>query len=275
MFQKVEICGINTSQLKTITHEETRLLLEKISRGDERAREELIYCNLRLVLSVIQRFSKRSAASDDLFQVGCIGLMKAIDHFDLSQNVRFSTYAVPMIVGEVRRYLRDNNMIRVSRSVRDLAYRAFHERELLSAKLSREPTVEEITLAINEHRKAEGDSVDSKEAPFSAVSVKQVSAALDAVVEPMSLYEPIYSDGGDSVSLIDQLYDTKNTPENLMEHLSLNQALGKLGEREKEIIRLRYYAGKTQVEVAREIGISQAQVSRLEKSAIEAVRRQM
>ncbi len=272
MFQKVEICGINTASLKTLSQAEMEELLERIhDRGDQAAREELICGNLRLVLSVIQRFSRRGASSDDLFQVGCIGLMKAIDHFDLSQNVRFSTYAVPMIIGEVRRYLRDNNMIRVSRSVRDLAYRAMHEKERLAALLCRDPSAEEITAALNESIKNQTEK-DEESRP---VTVRQVSAALDAIVEPVSLFEPVYSDGQDTVSLIDQIYDTKNTPEIWMEDLALKEGVMQLAEREKEIIRLRYYVGKTQVEVAREIGISQAQVSRLEKGAIEQLRRQM
>lgn len=271
MFQKVEICGINTATLKTLDHGQIQELLREYREGRQEAREELICGNLRLVLSVIQRFCRKSVSADDLFQVGCIGLMKAIDHFDLSQNVRFSTYAVPMIVGEVRRHLRDNNMIRVSRSVRDLAYRAMHEKELLSAKLCREPTAEEIAEQINEknrHLSEEGSQVPT-------VSAQRVAAALDAVVEPVSLYDPIYSDGTDTVSLMDQIYDTKNTPEMLMEDLALREALASLASREKQIIQLRYFLGKTQVEVAGEIGISQAQVSRLEKAAIERMRKQM
>lgn len=271
MFQKVEICGINTAGLKTLSQEQMEELLSRIKDGDLGAREKLICGNLRLVLSVIQRFSRRGVAADDLFQVGCVGLIKAIDNFDVSQNVRFSTYAVPMIVGEVRRHLRDNNMIRVSRSVRDLAYRAMHEKELLSAKLSREPSNEEITEALNETLRLSAEDGEA----FKPVTVRQVTAALDAVVEPMSLYDPVYSDGADTVSLIDQIYDTKNTPEILVEDLALKDALEGLCEREKQIVRLRYYAGKTQVEVAHEIGISQAQVSRLEKSAIAHIRRQM
>ena len=271
MFQKVEICGINTASLNTLNQTQMEELLSRIKNGDMAAREELICGNLRLVLSVIQRFSRRNAAADDLFQVGCVGLMKAIDNFDVSQNVRFSTYAVPMIIGEVRRYLRDNNMIRVSRSVRDLAYRAMHEKELLSVELCREPTNAEITEAIN--RSLRENAVAGEE--VRPVTVRQVTAALDAVVEPMSLYDPVYSDGSDTVSLIDQIYDTKNTPDLLMEDLALKEALETLADREKQIIRLRYYVGKTQVEVAREIGISQAQVSRLEKNAISQIRRRM
>lgn len=272
MFQKVEICGINTASLKTLTHQQTEDYLKKVKNGDGDAREELICGNLRLVLSVIQRFSRRGVAADDLFQVGCVGLIKAIDNFDLEQNVRFSTYAVPMIVGEVRRYLRDNNMIRVSRSVRDLAYRAMHVKEVLAAKLSREPTAEEITQELN---RVDEQGEDRGDEEPKTVTVAQVTAALDAVVEPLSLYDPIYSEGGDEVSLIDQIYDTKNTPDVLMEDLALKEALYKLPEREKQIIALRYYSGKTQVEVAKEIGISQAQVSRLEKTAINQIRKQM
>lgn len=275
MFQKVVICGLNTASLKTLSCDEMDELLKKADCGDERAREDLICGNIRLVLSVIQRFSRRGVAADDLFQVGCVGLIKAIDNFDLSQNVRFSTYAVPMIVGEVRRYLRDNNMIRVSRSVRDLAYQAMREKEHLSIKLGRDPTPEEITEAINCVNCDENIDSNNIHEGGKMVSVRSVVAALDAVVEPVSLYEPIYSDGGDAVSLIDQIFDTKNTPDVLMEDLALKEALAHLGEREKQIIGMRYYLGKTQVEVAREIGISQAQVSRLEKSAIDHIRSQM
>ncbi len=267
MYQKVEICGVNTALLPVLTQEEMNRLLRLTAAGDGRAREELICGNLRLVLSVIQRFSRKNQSPDDLFQVGCIGLIKAIDHFDLSQNVLFSTYAVPMILGEVRRYLRDNNLIRVSRSVRDLAYRALHEKEDLSARLGREATIEEITKALNERT---ADDPDAR-----PVSLREVSDALDAVVAPVSLFDPIYSDADDTASLIDQIKDTKNTTESLIESLSLQNALEKLSERERRIIDLRYFAQKTQVEVAREIGISQAQVSRLEKSALNSVRGQL
>lgn len=269
MYQKVEICGVNTAQLPLLSAQETETLLKQCAAGDAAAREALICGNLRLVLSVIQRFSRRNAVADDLFQVGCIGLMKAIDNFDLSQNVKFSTYAVPMIIGEVRRYLRDNNMIRVSRSVRDLAYRALHAKEQLSATLSREATVEEITAALNREAPQNG-----QDAPV-PLEARQVAAALDAVMEPLSLFEPMYADGGDEVSLIDQLCDPQNTTEKLTESLSLADALSRLNLREKRIVALRYYAGKTQVEVAQEIGISQAQVSRLEKSALARLKSRM
>lgn len=269
MANKVEVSGVCTSTLKVLTEDEKTELLKRAKAGDASARDDLIAGNLRLVLSVIQRFMRRSDSPDDLFQVGCVGLIKAVDNFDVSQNVRFSTYAVPMIVGEVRRYLRDNNMIRVSRSVRDLAYRALGEREALSIKLDREPTAAEITAALNE--KSSMENSEEKQ----MVSEKDVMDALDAVLDPVSLYDPIYADGGDAISLMDQICDVKGSSDRWIESIALHQAVGKLGEREKNILELRFYRGKTQMEVAEEVGISQAQVSRLEKGALERIRRQM
>ena len=252
---KVTICGVNTSQLTVLSDEEKRRLLLRVKEGDKQARQELICGNLRLVLSIIQRFSSRGDCMDDLFQVGCIGLMKAIDHFNTDLDVKFSTYAVPMIVGEVRRYLRDNNAIRVSRSTRDMAYRALQAREQLSRKSEREPTVEEIARALEE--------------PCSAVS-----AAMEAIVEPVSLFDSVYNDGGeDTMYVIDQLKDPDNCDEVWIENIALKEALTRLGERERNIICMRFYRGRTQMEIAREIGISQAQVSRLEKGAIEKIRK--
>ena len=252
MLNKVEICGVNTSRLPVLTHEEKDRLFERIKNGDKGAREEFINGNLRLVLSVIQRFSGRGENMDDLFQVGCIGLMKSIDNFDSSYNVRFSTYAVPMIIGEVRRYLRDNNSIRVSRSLRDIAYRALKVREELMSKNERDPTVEEIAKEMG-------------------VEKEDVVQSLDAIADPLSLYEPIYNDGGDAIFVIDQVSDDKNTDERWLEKISLKEAMKKLGPREKHILNLRFYKGRTQMEVAEEIGISQAQVSRLEKTALRHV----
>jgi RNA polymerase sporulation-specific sigma factor len=266
---KVEVAGINTSELKVLTEKEKTDLMIKIQKGDQGARECLIAGNLRLVLSVIQKFTRRSDSPDDLFQVGCVGLIKAVDHFDISQNVKFSTYAVPMIIGELKRYLRDNNMIRISRSVRDLAYKALAERESLTVKLGRDPTIEEITKAVNcrilKNAEEQGANV-------SEVSKKDVSVALDAVMDPVSLYDPVYTDGGDSIYIMDQICDTKERDENWIENLALEEAVKSLGEREKKILKLRYYRGKTQMEVADEIGISQAQVSRLEKHALKVMR---
>lgn len=252
MLNKVEICGVNTSRLPVLTHEEKDRLFERIKNGDKSAREEFINGNLRLVLSVIQRFSGRGENMDDLFQVGCIGLMKSIDNFDSSYNVRFSTYAVPMIIGEVRRYLRDNNSIRVSRSLRDIAYRALKVREELMSKNERDPTVEEIAKEMG-------------------VEKEDVVQSLDAIADPLSLYDPIYNDGGDAIFVIDQVSDDKNTDERWLEKISLKEAMKKLGPREKHILNLRFYKGRTQMEVAEEIGISQAQVSRLEKTALRHV----
>ena len=255
-FSKVEICGVNTAKLQNLTDEEKKELLKKTKEGDAAAREKLISGNLRLVLSIIQRFSGRRENMDDLFQVGCIGLIKAIDNFNTELCVKFSTYAVPMIIGEVRRYLRDNNSIRVSRSVRDLAYRALQTREKLQAEMNSEPTVEQIAAALGEPREA-------------------VAAAIDAIVEPMSLYDPVYSDGGDSIYVMDQISDTDNTDESWLEDIALREALKTLSKRERDIINMRFFRGKTQMEIASEIGISQAQVSRLEKGALEHIRKQM
>ena len=251
---KVEICGVNTARLKTLSQTEMDSLLLRSRNGDEQARQKLIEGNLRLVLSVIQRFEKRGECPDDLFQVGCIGLMKAIANFDPTKNVRFSTYGVPMIAGEVRRYLRDNSPIRVSRSIRDVAYRVLQAKEAMLLRLGREPTLEEISKELE-------------------LPTEEVSQALDAVCAPVSLYDPVYSDGGDPLTVMDQVRDTKNTDENWMEHITLKDAFSRLGQREKQILSLRFYDGKTQMEVANTMGISQAQVSRLEKSAIGAMRK--
>ena len=249
MLGKVEICGVNTTKLPTLTAAETDALLHRAKDGDAAAREKLVEGNLRLVLSVIQRFSGRGENADDLFQVGCVGLLKAIDNFDTSQNVRFSTYGVPMIIGEIRRFLRDNNALRVSRSLRDTAYRAMQSREELEKQLGREPTVEEI-------------------ARKTGLSRREVSAALESVVEPLSLEEPVYADGGDAVYVIDQVRDPDGE-DSWISGLQFRQTVAGLTPREKRIMELRYLKGKTQMEVAREIGISQAQVSRLEKAALE------
>ena len=251
---KVEICGVNTARLKTLTQAEMDTLLLRSSQGDKDARQQLIEGNLRLVLSVIQRFDKRGESPDDLFQVGCIGLIKAISNFDPTKNVRFSTYGVPMIAGEVRRYLRDNSAIRVSRSIRDVAYRVLQTKEAMMLRLGREPTLEEISKELE-------------------LPMEQVSQALDAVCAPVSLYDPVFSDGGDPLTVMDQVRDTKNTDENWMERITLRKAFQELGDREKQILSLRFYEGKTQMEVASNLGISQAQVSRLEKSAIGAMRK--
>ena len=251
---KVEICGVNTTRLKTLSQVEMDVLLRRAREGDPVAREKLIEGNLRLVLSVIQRFDKRGESPDDLFQVGCIGLIKAISNFDPTKNVRFSTYGVPMIAGEVRRYLRDNSAIRVSRSIRDVAYKVLQCKEAMTADLGREPTLEEISQALD-------------------LPQEEVSQALDAVCAPVSLYDPVYSDGGDPLTVMDQVRDTKNTEANWMEHITLRNAFRQLGPREKQILCLRFYDGKTQMEVANTLGISQAQVSRLEKGAIAAMRK--
>ena len=251
---KVEICGVNTSRLKVLSQTEMDTLLLQAKKGDERARQALIEGNLRLVLSVIQRFDKRGESPDDLFQVGCIGLIKAISNFDPDKKVRFSTYGVPMIAGEVRRYLRDNSAIRVSRSIRDVAYRVLQCKEAMTARMGREPKLEEISKELD-------------------IPIEDVSQALDAVCAPVSLYDPVYSDGGDPQTVMDQVRDTKNTDENWMEHITLQNAFRALGDREKEILSMRFYDGKTQMEVAGTLGISQAQVSRLEKSAIGAMRK--
>ena len=251
---KVEICGVNTARLKTLTPGQMDELLQKAAAGDEDARQALIEGNLRLVLSVIQRFEKRGESPDDLFQVGCIGLIKAIQNFDPSKNVRFSTYGVPMIAGEVRRYLRDNSAIRVSRSIRDVAYRVLQCKEGMLLRLGREPTLEEISKELE-------------------LPIEDISEALDAVCAPVSLYDPVYSDGGDPLTVMDQVRDTKNTENHWMEHITLQNAFASLGDREKQILSLRFYDGKTQMEVADMVGISQAQVSRLEKGAISSMRK--
>ena len=254
MQTKVEICGVNTSKLKVLSGEETDRLLKLAQSGDRAAREELISCNLRLVLSVIQKFANRGENADDLFQVGCIGLIKAIDHFDTTLGVKFSTYGVPMIIGEIRRYLRDNSSIRVSRSLRDTAYKVLSVRERLQTANGREPTVEEIAKELGIPR-------------------EDIVFAMDAIVDPVSLYDPVYSDGGDAICVMDQVRDTKNTDESWTEHIALGEAVARLGERERTILAMRFYDGKTQMEVAKEIGISQAQVSRLEKNAISQMRK--
>ena len=249
MRTKVEICGINTSQLQTLKNEEMMELLRRSSSGDKEAREKLIFGNLRLVLSVIQKFSGRGEQMDDLFQVGCIGLMKAIDNFNVEQGVRFSTYGVPMIIGEIRRYLRDNSAIRVSRSMRDTAYHVLQAREKLLRRNQREPTVEDVARELNLPR-------------------EDVVFAMEAISDPVSLYEPLYSEGGDTMCIMDQISDRTAGDEAWIEQLSLKDAIAHLGKRERNILAMRFYQGKTQMEVSREIGISQAQVSRLEKNAI-------
>lgn len=255
-YNKVEICGVNTSKLKTLSDSEKKFLLKRAKSGDNAARNELIDGNLRLVLSVIQKFTGRRESMDDLFQVGCIGLIKAIDNFNTELDVKFSTYAVPMIIGEVRRYLRDNKSIRVSRSVRDLAYRALQVREKLTRNLNCEPSVDAIAKELGEEK---GDVV----------------TALEAITEPVSLYEPVYNDSGDAVYVMDQLKDASSDDEKWIEDIALKEAMKKLSEREKKIIDMRFYAGKTQSEIADEIGISQAQVSRLEKGALERIKKQI
>ena len=253
---KVEICGVNTSKLKVLKNEETMDLLRRTKTGDREARQKLIEGNLRLVLSVIQKFSNRGENADDLFQVGCVGLIKAIDNFDITQPVRFSTYGVPMIVGEIRRYLRDNSAIRVSRSMRDTAYRVLQMRDKLIGENQREPSVEQIAKALDIPR-------------------EEVVFAMDAITDPVSLYEPVYSDGGDALCVMDQVRDKKNTDESWMDHIALKEALRRLNDRERRILALRFYEGKTQMEVSAEVGISQAQVSRLEKGAIETIRKNL
>ena len=251
---KVEICGVNTARLTVLPQVEMDMLLRRAKEGDTAAREKLIEGNLRLVLSVIQRFDKRGESPDDLFQVGCIGLIKAISNFDPDKNVRFSTYGVPMIAGEIRRYLRDNSAIRVSRSIRDVAYRVLQCKESMTATMDREPTLEEIAKALD-------------------LPQEEVSRALDAVCAPVSLYDPVYSDGGDPLTVMDQVRDNRNTEINWMDHITLRNAFRALQPREKQILSLRFYDGKTQMEVASRLGISQAQVSRLEKGAISAMRK--
>jgi RNA polymerase sporulation-specific sigma factor len=262
-YHKVEICGVNTASLGVLSDAEKRELLLRAQKGDAPAREALVVGNLRLVLSIIQRFSSKSENTDDLFQVGCIGLMKAIDHFNTDLDVKFSTYAVPMIIGEVRRYLRDNNAIRVSRSLRDIAYRALQARDILSKTLNHEPKLEEIEAYL----KAQGETY----------SHSDIVQALDAIIEPISLYEPVFHDGGggETVYVMDQLKDTENTDDVWLQNIALKQAMSHLNERERKIIDLRFFSGKTQMEIAEEIGISQAQVSRLEKGALSRIRKQL
>ena len=256
MLGKVEICGVNTAKLPTLKADEMTELLRRSHAGDAQARETLIQGNLRLVLSVIQRFASRGENADDLFQVGCVGLIKAIDNFDVTQNVRFSTYGVPMIIGEIRRYLRDNSAIRVSRSMRDTAYRVLQAREKLQRENQREPTVEQIAKELDLPR-------------------EEVVFAMDAVVDPVSLFDPVYSDGGDTVCVMDQVRDTRNTDESWLDRIALREAVDKLSPREQRILAMRFCDGKTQMEVSGEIGISQAQVSRLEKNAISAIRKNL
>ena len=256
MLGKVEICGVNTSKLPTLTAAETDALLRRAKDGDKAAREKLVEGNLRLVLSVLQRFAGRGENADDLFQVGCVGLLKAIDNFDITQNVRFSTYGVPMIIGEIRRYLRDNSAIRVSRSMRDTAYRVLQAREKLQREQQREPTVEQIARELD-------------------ISREEVVFAMDAVCDPVSLFEPIYSDSGDAVCVMDQVRDNKNTDEDWLEQIALKEAMSRLSERERQILALRYSDGKTQMEVSRVVGISQAQVSRIEKGALQHIKTQL
>ena len=255
MFNKVEICGVNTATLKVLSESEKMRLLREMRAGNRQARDELVNGNLRLVLSVIQRFTGRGENLDDLFQVGCIGLIKAIDNFDLSLDVRFSTYAVPMIIGEIRRYLRDNNAIRISRSMRDTAYRAMQMKEQLINETHREPTVEEIARRLELPR-------------------EDIVVALEAIVDPVSLYEPIYNDGGDTIYVMDQIGD-RNDDSNWLDEIALKEAIAGLSQREKKILKLRFLKGMTQVEVSGEIGISQAQVSRLEKGALEKIKKEL
>ncbi len=253
---KVEICGVDTSTLPVLTNERMRELFPLVHGGDTAAREEFIRGNLRLVLSVIQRFGGRGENVDDLFQVGCIGLIKALDNFDVSQNVRFSTYAVPMIIGEIRRYLRDNNAIRVSRSLRDIAYKALKTRDILADRLGREPDVSELAAELHVPR-------------------EDVVFALEAIQDPISLFEPVFNDGGDALYIMDQITDERKPDNHWLDHIGVKDALGRLSDRERHIVKLRFFQGRTQMEVAGEIGISQAQVSRLEKNALEHMRKQM
>lgn len=254
MASKVEICGVNTAKLPLYKEAEMKEMIEKVKAGDMETRDKFIQGNLRLVLSVIQRFSNRGENPDDLFQVGCIGLIKALDNFDTSHGVKFSTYAVPMIIGEIRRYLRDNNSIRVSRSMRDLAYKSLQAREMLSSLLQREPTVTEIASELDVKR-------------------EDVVMALESIQEPVSLFEPVFHDDGDAIYVMDQVQDTRNTDVKWIENLSLSEAMKKLSPRERHILNMRFFEGKTQMEVAKEISISQAQVSRLEKNALKYMRK--
>lgn len=252
MASRVCIAGVDTAKLPKLTSEDMKNLMDRLKQGDQSARERFVVANLRLVLSVVHRFGGRGDKADDMFQVGCVGLMKAIDNFDNTLNVKFSTYAVPMIVGEIRRYLRDNNSVRVSRSLRDIAYKALQAKEELSKCNFKEPTVEEIAQHID-------------------IPAKSVTFALDAISDTVSLSEPVYTDGSDAIHLLDQIADTKNTDENMHEELSIKDAIKTLSPREREILTMRYYVGKTQTEVSAEIGISQAQVSRLEKNALKVI----
>lgn len=254
MINRVEIANVNTSKLQLLTSSETKELFNKVKEGDKEAREKLINGNLRLVLSVIQRFCGRGENADDLFQVGCVGLIKAIDNFDTSLDIQLSTYAVPMIIGEIRRYLRDNNMVRVSRSVRDLAYKVLQVKERISREKGKEPTIEEIAKELE-------------------VEKEEVVLSLDAIQDPVSLQEPVYNDGSENLYIMDQVKDKKNTDENWAENITMNEALKKLNDKERMIIDKRFFLGRTQMEVAEEIGISQAQVSRLEKTAIDHIKR--
>ena len=256
MYQKVEICGINTSKLKILSEDEKNTLLKKAKDGDAYARDALITGNLRLVLSIIQSFQNRGENPDDLFQVGCIGLIKAVDHFDLAQEVKFSTYAVPLIIGEIKRYLRDNSALRIPRSMRDLAYKAMKAKETLNKKLLREPTTAEIAKELDQ-------------------PLQSVQEALEAIVDPISIFEPVYSDAGDSVYVLDQLGDPERQDDRWLDHIAIGEAIQNLSFREKRILTLRFFSGKTQTEISKEIGISQAQISRLEKNALEKLRKQM
>lgn len=256
MANKVEICGVNTATLPKVTNEELERLMKRIKQGDELARDEFIVANLRLVLSVVQRFGGKKEKADDMFQVGCVGLLKAIDNFDVSLNVKFSTYAVPMIIGEIRRYLRDNNSIRVSRSLRDTAYKVLQTRERLTKENNEEPTLEEIAKELD-------------------IPLKDITFSLDAISDTISLNEPVFSDGNEAVTVVDQVVDYKNSDDNFVEKLALKDALSKLADREKEILTLRYFIGKTQMEVSNEVGISQAQVSRLEKNALDFIKKHL
>ena len=253
---KVEICGVNTSKLKVLKNEETMELLRRTKAGDQKAREELISGNLRLVLSVIQKFAGRGENVDDLFQVGCIGLIKAVDNFNIDLDVRFSTYGVPMIVGEIRRYLRDNSALRVSRSMRDTAYKVLQAKEQYLSEHQKEPTIDEISKILGLRR-------------------EDVVTALDAIMDPVSLFDPVYSDGGDALCVMDQVRDAKNTDDSWLERIALKEAISRLGERERKILAMRFFQGKTQMEVSAEVGISQAQVSRLEKNAINQIRKDL
>lgn len=255
MANKVQICGLDTSSLPKLKNSELEALLAKVKDGDELARDEFIIANLRLVLSIVQRFVGKRDKSDDMFQIGCIGLMKAIDNFDLSLNVKFSTYAVPMIIGEIKRYLRDNTPLRISRSLRDIAYKTLQVKDSIVKKEGKEPSIEEISSMIN-------------------IPIIDIKQALDAISDTVSLSEPVYQDSSDTVIVLDQISDNKNSDESLTESLALKEAISRLSPREKEILNLRYFVGKTQIEVSDEVGISQAQVSRLEKCALDAIRKQ-